>query len=354
MKSLYDISWQVSEEEYRADPAYSYSTLARFNREGFDNISHLFDKVESPSLLFGSLVDCILTGTKEEFGERFLVADFPEIPDSQKKITEYLFNTSKFSSDKANLNIRTMSSEFIISATEMLAFQLNWKPETRAKVIRENCKEYFDLLTLAEGKSVVSQRLFEDALSCADALKTAKATKFYFELDNPFNTDIERLYQLKFKGEYNGIPIRCMLDECLVDHKNKIIYPIDLKTSSKPEWKFYKSFIDWNYWIQAQLYAYILKQNILKDDYFKDFKIADYTFIVINRKTKTPLVWVFDKTFAINDIKVGNLILKNWRNILTELNFYLKGNSDVPIEILKDTTNNIFEWIKKEYDNQSN
>ena len=27
MKSLYDISWQVSEKEYRADPALSYSTL---------------------------------------------------------------------------------------------------------------------------------------------------------------------------------------------------------------------------------------------------------------------------------------------------------------------------------------
>ena len=29
MKSLYDISWQVTEPEYRADPALSYSTLLK-------------------------------------------------------------------------------------------------------------------------------------------------------------------------------------------------------------------------------------------------------------------------------------------------------------------------------------
>ena len=72
MKSLKDIAWNVTEEEYRADPALSYSTLSKFNREGFDNLEHLFDKTESPSLLFGSIVDCLLTGTKEEFSSSIL------------------------------------------------------------------------------------------------------------------------------------------------------------------------------------------------------------------------------------------------------------------------------------------
>ena len=54
MNTLADISWLVSEEEYRADPALSYSTLAKFAREGFNKIDTLFDKVESPSLTFGS------------------------------------------------------------------------------------------------------------------------------------------------------------------------------------------------------------------------------------------------------------------------------------------------------------
>ena len=84
-KSLKDISWLVSEETYRTDPAISYSTLARFEREGFDNLAHLYDKVESPSLTFGSLVDCLLTGTSEELEERFLVDEYPSLPDMVSK-----------------------------------------------------------------------------------------------------------------------------------------------------------------------------------------------------------------------------------------------------------------------------
>lgn len=243
MKSLYDISWQCTENEYRADKAYSYSTLAKFEREGFNNLDKLFDKVESPSLTFGSVIDCLMTDSQEEFDRRFLVADFPELPDSQKKVVEYLHRMfSKSYPSLADFDNRT-----IMNASEVLQFQLNWKPETRAKVIKENGGEYYDLLTLAEGKTVISQSLYNDALACVDALRTSEATKLFFEQDNPFDKDIERLYQLKFKGEYDGIPLRCMMDECCVDHKNKIIYPCDLKTSSKKEWDFPKSFIEWRY-----------------------------------------------------------------------------------------------------------
>ena len=67
MRSLKDISWNISEEDYRKDPALSYSTLARFNRERFNNLNKLFDKIETPSLTFGSAVDSIITGGMEEF-----------------------------------------------------------------------------------------------------------------------------------------------------------------------------------------------------------------------------------------------------------------------------------------------
>ena len=76
-KSLKDISWLVTEDVYRADSALSYSTLARYEREGFNNLDKLFDKLETPSLTFGSAVDSIITGGQEEFNERFIVAEFP-------------------------------------------------------------------------------------------------------------------------------------------------------------------------------------------------------------------------------------------------------------------------------------
>jgi hypothetical protein len=96
-------------------------------------------------------------------------------------------------------------------------------------------------------KKIVSTQTYQDAVTCVEQLKSSDATKWYFMEDSPFDDTIERLYQLKFKGEFDGIPLRIMADLIIVDHANKIIYPCDLKTSYKNEWDFYKSFYEWRY-----------------------------------------------------------------------------------------------------------
>lgn len=80
--------------------------------------------------------------------------------------------------------------------------------------------------------------------------------------------------------------------------------------------------------IQAQLYTYILQQVISEDEYFKDFKIAHYSFIVINRYTLAPLVWRHYGNFSEVDLKdnEGN-IYRNWRKLLEELDYYLNEPS---------------------------
>ena len=340
LKDLKRISWVCSEEEYRADPAYSYSTLAKYNREGFNKLDTLFDKVESPSLTFGSAVDSIITGGEEEFNERFFVADFPEIQDSQRKIVDTLYK------DFGNTyqSLLEIPDSTIINYTEQLKFQLNWKPETRVKVLKDNCSYYYNLLLVSEGKTILDNNTYTDVLDCVDALKVSDATKWYFAKDNPFD-GINRYYQLKFKGEYEDISLRCMADLIVVDTLNKAIYPCDLKTSSHYEWDFPKSFIEWRYYIQAQLYWEIIHQNLMKDDYFKNYKLMNYRFIVVNRKTKTPLVWEFEDTKAITDLTYGDITLRNWRNIVKELDNYLKNTPKVPQGIDLYNANSIKQYF---------
>ena len=344
LKDLKRISWVCSEEEYRADSSYSYSTLAKYNREGFNKLDTLFDKVESPSLTFGSAVDSIITGGEEEFNERFFVADFPEIQDSQRKIVDTLYkdfgNTYQY--------LLEIPDSTIINYTEQLKFQLNWKPETRVKVLRNNCSYYYNLLLVSEGKTVLDNNTYTDVLDCVDALKGSDATKWYFAKDNPFD-GINRYYQLKFKGEWEGIPLRCMADLIIVDHKNKVIIPCDLKTSSKKEWEFYKSFIEWNYWIQAQLYWYIIRQNLDKDEVYKDYKLLDYRFIVISRNSEMPLVWIYPDTQVITDCTYGSkgqYVCRNWRTIVKELHYYLTHSPEYPIGVTE--INDIKSWLNQE------
>ena len=207
MKSLKSISWNVSEETYRQDSALSYSTLAKYERGGFDALNTLFDRVESPSLLYGSLVDTLVTGTKEEFEERYLVCDFPDISDTIIKIVKDLF----FKYSHIYSSILDIPNDNMLEVLNNLAYQNNWKPETRCKVIKERGEEYYNLLYLSQTKEIVSMRDYEDALAAYDALKNSEATKWYFQPDNPFE-NIERLYQLKFKATLNGIDYRIMAD----------------------------------------------------------------------------------------------------------------------------------------------
>lgn len=344
--SLYDISWQCSEEEYRADPAYSYSTIARFNREGFENLNRLFDKIDTPSLTFGSIVDTLLTGTKEEFDNKFEITQLPDISDSLVQITKALFNL--YHEDYRSLEL--IPDDIISTVGEKNGYYANPKYALyRVKKIREECDDYYNLLFLCMNKTLISTEDYQSALECVDRLRNCEATKKYFESNNPFDESIQRFYQLKFKGDYDGISLRCMADLIIVNHKEKTIIPCDLKTTSSPEWVFYKSFYKWGYWIQAQLYWYIIRQNLDKDPLYKDYKLLDYRFIVINRYTLQPLIWIYPDTQAITDCTYGEnhqYRCRNWRNIVKELNYYLNSNSILPMRI--STINDIKEWLNKE------
>lgn len=346
MKRLSEITLNISEEEYRADPALSYSTLAKYEREGFNNLDKLFDKLETPSLTFGSAVDSIITGGQEEFDERFMVAEFPSTPDSIIKIVKRLFNSFK---DKFT-SINDIPNHDIIYITQEESYQLNWKPETRAKVIKEKGEEYYNLLYIAGDRTILNTNTYQDVCNAVRALKESEATKFYFADNNPFEPNIERFYQLKFKACLEGIDYRCMADCLICNTKDKIIIPIDLKTSSHTEWDFYKSFIDWFYHIQARLYWRIIRDNLDRDEYFKDFTLSEYKFIVINRKTLTPLVWNCPFTMAKGTLTFGKnnqIIMRDPFEIGKELHHYLTSRPEVPIGVEKIGVNDLNVWLNK-------
>lgn len=344
MKSLYDISWQVDEPTYRADPALSYSTLAKYEREGFNNLDKLFDRIDTPSLTFGSAVDSIITGSQEEFDERFIVADFPSTPDTIIKIVNDVFR--EFCDTYKDLD--SIPDVEIIHRASSFNYQPNWKPETRAKVIKEKGADYYNLLFIADGKTVLNTQTYQYVCNAVRALKESTATKFYFAPNNPFEPNIERFYQLKFKGEFEGVKYRNMADLIIVNHKEKWVKPVDLKTSSHTEWDFYKSFVDWRYDIQARLYWAIIRQNMNKDEYFRSFKLLDYEFIVVNRKTLTPLVWECPFTQSTGTLIFGKnrqIEMRSPFEIGRELTYYLSSRPKVPINIEEYNTNNLRTWL---------
>jgi hypothetical protein len=344
IKLLKEISWDVDEPTYRADEALSYSTIARFAREGFNKLDNLFDKLETPSLTFGSAVDALITGGQEEFDNNFIVADFPTIPESIEKMVRLLFDEFCIT----HRSLKEIPDEEIIGRTETYKYQLNWRPETRAKVIREQGEEYYSLLYASGDKKILDTATKEQVDNAVKALKNSSATKFYFASNNQFDQRWVREYQLKFKATLNGVNYRCMADLVTTDHENKIVYPIDLKTSSHTEWDFFESFIQWRYDIQARLYWRIIRDNMDRDPVYKDYELADYRFVVVNKKTLTPLVWKFEDTKKIGTLTYGKrqqIELQDPFVLGETLAKYLSSRPEVPIGIETQESNSITKWL---------
>ena len=349
-KSLKEISWNVSEEVYREDPALSYSTLATYERGGFNCLDGLFEKKESPALTFGSAVDALITGGQQEFDSRFIVAEFPSLSDKAIKIIKDLFADNHI----VCRGFDNIPEDKVQEKITEYEYWNNCKPETKlSKLKAEGVSDYYDLLQLADSKTLLSSEMYTDVLNSVRALKESPSTKEFFCDDNPFDDTIEHLYQLKFKATLNGINYRCMSDLLLVDYEKKIIYPVDLKTSSHMEWDFFKSFVQWDYQIQARLYWRIIRANLNNDPYFKDFTLTDYRFIVVNKTTLTPLVWLFPQTTTVGTIVVGNsspLKLRDPEVIGAELSHYLNERPIVPTGINLVGDNNITQWLQESYD----
>ncbi len=336
-KELKDISWLVDEPTYRADPALSYSTIARYEREGFDKLDHLFDHITTPSLVEGSATDAIITGGEDEFYANFTVLDI-NLTDGGKDTCQQLLSLNlPFQS------FEEIPEEIVSQAAKISGFwQADKWDKVRYKKILEtgNIAEYYNA-SLHNNKTIISEDTFQQVIAMVRALRESPATCGYFA-DNDEFSPVKRYYQLKFKANFDGVNYRCMADMIAVDYEKKIIYPTDLKTSGKSEWNFEHSFLQWSYMIQARLYWRIIRANMLKDNYFKDFKLMPYRFIVVNKNTLTPLVWEFPLTKSVGTLVDDNG--KEYRDpfeIGKELQGYLDCKPQVPNGITMEGVNTI-------------
>ena len=85
-----------------------------------------------------------------------------------------------------------------------------------------------------------------------------------------------------------------------------------------------------------------------KDEYFKDFRLLDYDFIVVNRRILIPLVWTCPFTQAAGTLKFGKNNQIEMRSpfvIGEELSSYLTSRPKVPVGINEDGSNDLREWL---------
>lgn len=264
-----------SEKEYRESSAMSYSTF----KDVYDNPEILITPKEDKKdewMAFGSVVDMLLTSSKEEFDEKIAISK--TVPSEQYKlISDYIIEN--------NLDVNNLTDSQVEDCYNNTGSKVNWGIPIKKQKILDNCITYVEFIKSTNGKLIISSDLYKEAQLNSNVFLTHPWSSFLFmsELEQKAN-NIEIIYQYKIKYVINGILFKSMIDVLVVDHNNKKIYQYDLKTGSDYPRVFLKSAVyKYRYLYQAALYKEGLKLFLDNIAEFCLYSIEDFRFVYVSR-----------------------------------------------------------------------
>lgn len=341
MKSLKDYSMNLPEQEYHDYPAWSHSLIARYAREGFSAIATIHDKVKTTSAMeFGSLFDSILTRGKDTLNE--YVVDDTTAPPAETAVFDRLL------SEGHNEPFNEISISDLMTAMEACKFYPSYKPETRIEKLNK-ASEYYNVRRL--GKKIVSKEDWNDAIEMAHVFRDDKYLSVLFGTKN--TNEIEYIYQPQFlvdldiEGE--KVKVKVMFDLLVVNHKDKTIQPVDLKTSQNPAYSFSENFIKWRYDLEAETYTDALARLIeTKATEYQDYTILPYLFTDISRTDKVPVTYMYDPRNGFAYTKGDKTYqYKGWKELLAEILAYEANEAKVPNYITTEGPNDLIEILSR-------
>lgn len=340
MKSLKDYSLNIPEQEYHNYPAWSHSIIAKYARNGFDAIATLHDKLEpNAAMRFGSLFDSIVTRGKETLN-RYTVTSI-DVPEAERKALEFI-------ASKTHESLNELDQRFITDCCDQCGYQTRWGFDARFKHLVQ-FNEYYD--KLRSGKEIVSEEDWKDAVDMANVFSSDPYLKTIF--GHGTKNGMEYIYQPQFVVDWNiggeTVKVKIMLDLVVVDHNNKTIQPVDLKTSQNPAYSFSENFIKMRYDIEAETYTDVLRKVIetVATEY-QDYTILPYLFTDISRTDKVPVTFVYDPSNGFSYTKGDRTYsYKGWKELLAEILMYETNNAKVPSYIVTDGPNDIIDLLSR-------
>lgn len=341
MKSLKEYSLNLKEEDYHAYPAWSYSTIARYAKDGFSAMATLHDSFSpTPAMEFGSLFDSMVTKGKKTLEE--YIVDDTACPPAEKNVFDYLL-----AAGHREPFVELQPSDISIAMDEC-AFYPKYKYETKVEKLTKAFKYYE---TRRVGKKIVSRQDWNDAIEMLAAFRENEVTGKLFKTEN--TEDMEYIYQAQFLEEYSfdfgkEVPVKIMPDLLVVNHKEKTIQPVDLKTSAVPAFSFSENFVKYRYDLQAGCYTDILRLVISKDPDYKDYTVLPFIFADISRTDKVPVTYVYNPDNGFSYTKGDKTYhYKSWDQLLEEIIDYEEADAVVPSYISLSQPNDIIDILSR-------
>lgn len=148
--------------------------------------------------------------------------------------------------------------------------------------------EYLDQQMNHTGKIPITPSMKIEADEIVYLLRNHEHSKHLFH-----NPDIVIHSEISFEVPYRKVILRGFVDMVEVNHKDKTIRIIDLKTGGDDALSFESSFVKWRYYLQEAVYMIAIDymKELLN---VKDYKTLPFQFLYIGLKEKLPVI--FDVT----------------------------------------------------------
>lgn len=308
----------------------SYSLLKRFDEEGPKGLIAP-KKIDNSGIRYGTLLDDYIFLDKDKFYDKYKIVS-NNLPPALEKLARKVAKTFKLEViDNISNDIKLKRKVVYLMKKENLYKNIK-KEQTFIDKFNfaefyEYCKELYDNKNLISVKDLIN-------------VKEGKSQLFHHpKIKDLFDNDLENIYQMEIKFDYLGAKIKCYLDMVIIDHKNKTIKGIDLKTGSPPADEFMSSFFKYKYYLQAGIYDLALKRlNAEKFD--GKYTVEDFKFLYLCKfDIENPII------YSVSD-KWINASIKGFK---TSSGFYYRGINELIREVEWHKQKKIFNVSRNVY-----
>lgn len=309
---------------YKIPRTLSYSRLSDFDRNGPKALIKR-SAPHSYGLTLGSLIDDLAIPEEGfEFEDKYIISDYEKPTSTSGKLVDIVLeNYTELPNTKELKEICRKNN-----------FWKRSKDDTLEKyVTNPDLIGYLKDHIQSSTKMIVSSQQHIQAKEISHIIQSHPNSSYIFDESKT------RLYQYKLDFEYNGIKFRGYADIVLIDHKNKTIEIVDLKTGKGDLEQFKNSFIKFRYYFQSFLYQEAAS-TILKEYGFNDYTIKPFKFLYVGRYQKIP--FSFEVTNKWQYASKHGFILNGYK---------YRGADELLEEIVWHFDNGIYDSSRYAYEN---
>lgn len=361
--------------------------------DGFQESELLSEKqryyTEKGHLVYGSAIDCKLTQGNDAYNDTYYVPNLKVKPsDGMMSIAHKAFDLFKM--DNPTLIHEINFDHFVTTHTWKVYLHQamtieNYYPNRAKESYTDDTRlvdfekkgaiPYLKSLFEARGRLVLSEEDTTIINGATMSVQTKPNTAAFFGHDlgkNTLSLDVYNQLVIYFDLQTSSAVLSCrsLLDRVIVNHNDRTVQIVDLKTLAGKTLDFVSSLQTWRYDIQSAFYTNAIRAWMDVMGY-NTYSILPFVFVVETTKPSlqgNPLVYVCDASLydvGMNGIperlsreeyssRSGNYLVGTYNHRYKELlginqlaaryNWYMENGFNTPIEIAETNGTFTIDW----------